>query len=375
MKIIIESKLLEFFEIGARVKQINLARRKFILQFVIGIILSKSVNFSAIAEYFSPDAELKSHIRRMERFFAEYDLDYVQIAILLMCFLPAGKLHLSLDRTNWTLGDKEINFLVLSAYRCGVGVPLFFELLDKKGNSNTQERKAILKKLLRILPVKQIASFSADREFIGADWYYFLVTNKIPFYIRIKSNQKVSLNGVEFEAKYLAIFGQQKHYCNIRHQGYRLHLASKKLRFKAKEEERYLLVLTNAKVEQALNIYRLRWSIEVCFQCLKKRGFNLEDTRLKKEGQLKKLFAMVAIAFAACLEIGIQRHQAEKPMKKRKNGYKPNSFFRHGRDKIRRLFLHQQQLFEQAVLCLNSLFDKIYDNQIQWQNLNFILRL
>ena len=116
MKIIVESKLLRFFDIGSRVAKINLARKKFILHFVIGIILSKNVNFPEVGEHFPPDVELASHIRRMERFFKEYKLDYTQIAMMLMCFLPPGQLDISVDRTNWQFCGQNINFLTITAY-------------------------------------------------------------------------------------------------------------------------------------------------------------------------------------------------------------------------------------------------------------------
>ena len=111
MQILSRSKLLEFFDIGSRVQKINLARKKFMLQFIMGIILSKNVHFSAVAEHFPPDVDLDSHIRRMERFFKSYQLDYVQIAVMLSCFLPPGQIHISIDRTNWKFKEQDINFL------------------------------------------------------------------------------------------------------------------------------------------------------------------------------------------------------------------------------------------------------------------------
>lgn len=185
------TKLLEIFNIGLRVGKINLARKKFMLNFAIGIILSKNVHASDVVSHFDPNVELASHIRTAERFFNEYKLDYIQLAVLLLCFLPPGRIHIAIDRTNWKFGAQNINFLTITALRRGVGIPLLFELLDKKGNSNTSERKLLFKKLLRILPAKQIAGFTADREFIGQEWYNFLLINKIPFYIRIKSNTLV----------------------------------------------------------------------------------------------------------------------------------------------------------------------------------------
>lgn len=101
------TKLLEIFNIGLRVSKINLARKNFILNFALGIILAKNVHASDVVSYFDPEVELDSHIiRRAERFFNEYDLDYTQIAILLMCFLPPSRLHIAIDRTNWKFGEK-----------------------------------------------------------------------------------------------------------------------------------------------------------------------------------------------------------------------------------------------------------------------------
>lgn len=372
---IVETKLLEFFDIGSRVGKINLARKKFMLHFSIGIILSKDVNFPAIAEYFNPEVELKSHIRRMERFFDEYQLDYVQIAVILLCFLPAGRISISIDRTNWQFGNRDINFLAITAFCKGVGIPLFFELLDKKGNSNTTERQALLKKLFRVVPPKQVLAFTADREFVGEKWYKFLIKNKVPFYIRIKSNYRVSLCGVTFEAKRLAISTRKRVFENISMHGLKFHLATKLIGHQKDSEDRYLLILTNAAADKAIDIYRQRWSIEVFFQSVKKRGFNLENTHLTGLPKLKKLFAFVSLAFACCLKIGIWKHEHQKPMKKKKNGYKPNSFFRYGLNEIRRALLHFHITVKLALDMMDNLIRQLRDNHQLWSTLNFILKL
>ena len=369
------TKLLEIFNIGLRVGKINLARKKFMLNFAIGIILSKNVHVSDVVVHFDPNVELASHIRKAERFFNEYQLDYLQLAVLLLCFLPPGRIHIAIDRTNWKFGAQNINFLTITAFCRGVGVPLLFELLDKKGNSNTSERKLLFKKLLRILPAKQIASFTADREFIGQDWYNFLITNKIPFYIRIKSNTLVEFNGVTFHASDFALGKHKRTFENIRVQRFRLKLATKIIGHEKDKEDRYLLILTNTNVEKAIDIYRNRWSIEVFFQSIKKRGFNLENTHLTKLPRLKKLFAIVSLAFCACLNTGLWKHDKIKPMKKKKNGYKPYSFFRYGLDELRRVLLHPHKLKKLALQIFENLLYKLKENYEMWSNLNFILRL
>lgn len=369
------TKLLEIFDIGLRVGSINLARKKFMLNFAIGIILSKNVHASDVVLHFDPSVELESHIRKAERFFNEYQLDYIQLAVLLLCFLPPGRIHIAIDRTNWKFGAQNINFLTITALCGGVGIPLLFELLDKKGNSNTSERKLLFKKLLRLVPVKQIAGFTADREFIGQEWYNFLITNKIPFYIRIKSNTRVELNGVTFHAANFALGNRKRIFDNIRVQHFRLKLATKIIGHEQNKEDRYLLILTNADVEKAIDIYRNRWSIEVFFQSIKKRGFNLENTHLTDLPRLKKLFAIVCLAFCACLHTGLWKHDKVKPMKKKKNGYKPFSFFRYGLDELRKALLHSHKLEKLVLQIFENLLSQLKENYSMWSNLNFILRL
>lgn len=368
-------EIFDIFDIGQRVEQINLARKKFMLDFAIGIILSKNVHHSAVVIHFDPSVKTASHIRRAERFFNAYELDYIQIAILLMCFLPPGRIHLAIDRTNWKFGKHNINFLALTAYCKGVGIPLFFELLDKRGNSNTRERKKLLRQLLRILPPKQIASFTADREFIGNEWYNFLIINKIPFYIRIKSDTRIEYNGVKFHAARFALGKNKRCFENIRIHRFRLHLATKLIGYEVDKEDRYLLILTNANVEKAISLYRNRWSIEVFFQSLKKRGFNLENTHMTDLGRLKKLFALVSIAFCICLKAGVYKHQKIKPLRKKKNGYKSSSFFRYGLDYMRKALLHFLYFKNRILDFLEVLVNELHDNAQMWANLNFILKL
>lgn len=369
------TKLLEIFNIGLRVGKINLARKKFMLNFALGIILSKNVHFSDVVSHFDPEVELDSHIRKAERFFNQYQLDYIQVAILLLCFLPPGRLHISIDRTNWKFGKQNINFLTVTALCNGVGVPLLFELLDKQGNSNVDERKALLKKLKRILPIKQIASLTADREFIGKEWYNFLIINKIPFYIRIKSNTKIEYQGVTFSATWFAVDNKKRFFENIRIHGFRLKLAAKQIGYEKDNEDKYLLILTNASVKKAIDIYRSRWSIEVFFQSIKKRGFNLENTHMSDLTRLKKLFAIVSIAFAACLKTGLWKHQKKKPMKKKQNGYKPNSYFRYGLDEMRKALLHPHKMKDLLQLIFENLLFQLKENYYSWTTLNFILKI
>jgi len=53
----------------------------------------------------------------------------------------------------------------------------------------------------------------------------------------------------------------------------------------------YLMIVSNYFSETVMDDYKRRWEIEVLFQCLKSRGFNFEETHLKDEERLKRLFS------------------------------------------------------------------------------------
>ena len=62
----------------------------------------------------------------------------------------------------------------------------------------------------------------------------------------------------------------------------------------------------------------------------------MEDTHLDKIDHLRKLFGLVAIAFAVCLHIGRWGDQHIKPIEIKNHGYKANSLFCHGLECWRR---------------------------------------
>ncbi len=65
---------------------------------------------------------------------------------ILSPYLPQGvDIVLSMDRTNWKLGSININILMIGVV-LGNGklLPLYFELLNKKGNSSQKERQDLM---------------------------------------------------------------------------------------------------------------------------------------------------------------------------------------------------------------------------------------
>ena len=103
-----------------------------------------------------------------------------------------GSWLLALDRTQWRIGTKEVNYLVLAVVTRRFRAPLAWTLIEGRGASSTEARIALIKRYLAHFPASSIRLLLADREFIGADWLKFLNDNNIPFVIRVRENLRVT---------------------------------------------------------------------------------------------------------------------------------------------------------------------------------------
>ena len=174
--------------------KINLSRIKLISHFIIALCKVQTVTFEKLANAFETSVDSKSSLRRIQRFIAYYTLDEHLIARLIFSLLPKQEgFDLSIDRTNWKFGQTNINIFMLGVVYKGVAFPLLFTMLDKRGNSNSQERIDLVNRFIRLFGKDVIKSIVADREFVGDRWLDFLNRNGIKYYIRIRNNFKVEL--------------------------------------------------------------------------------------------------------------------------------------------------------------------------------------
>lgn len=313
----------------------NLARKKFVILFILAMIKTRAVQFCEVAQALNDKAKATSNEVRIQDFFREVSLDYEQVALLLAFFLPRrGKITLCIDRTEWDFGKCQVNILMIVARCKHTTIPLYWELLDNKsGNSNTNDRIALLKKCIRLLGAKRIGLFLGDREFIGHAWLKFLKSQKIPFCVRVPKHHKVTrffnIDKQKETIEELLKNRKTLRITNCMVDGIWGNVYAKKLK------DDILFLFGTAKTEYLSQFYQKRWRIECFFQNVKKRGFNLEDTHLKKLKKLKKLVAMVSIAYAFATNMGLHHHKKVKPIPLKNHGYKANSFARKGIDLIR----------------------------------------
>ena len=170
-------------------KNINLAHIKLISLFIAALCKAKTVCFSFLSTVFDSHAKSASCLRRIQRFFAEFDLDRDLIARVIFRLLPVkGPLCLAIDRTNWRFGSTDINIFMLAVVHDGVAYPLLFSMLSKKGTSNTRERIELVQRYIRLFGAESIDCLLADREFVGEHWVKWLNDNGIRYHIRIRDN-------------------------------------------------------------------------------------------------------------------------------------------------------------------------------------------
>lgn len=316
-------------------EKINLARVKFISAFIIALCKVQTVGFEKLATAFESNAKTESSLRQIQRFIADYVFNPDLVARLVFSLLPEKPPYrLALDRTNWKFGSKNINILVLSIVYQGVSFPILFSMMNKFGNSSTQERIELLERYINLFGFEDIDCLLADREFIGDKWIGFLNDYKIRYYIRIRENFKVYIprNGHIIKAAWLfnrVKLNQFMHYKRIVKVNNQLCYISGSKVLDKKGVPEFQIIISFNKPEKANEIYKQRWQIESAFKALKSSGFNIEDTHLTELDRVEKLFALVIIAFTWVYKIGIELDKL-KPIKNKKHGRRAYSFFKYG---------------------------------------------
>jgi hypothetical protein len=300
------------------------ARLTFLAQFLLALFKVKSVNLAELAQGFAGPAQVASHYKRLQRFFRAFTLDYDVLARLLVRLFPVGEgpWYLALDRTNWKFGKTDLNFLILGIAHQGMALPILWTVLDQPGNSDTEERIALLQRFLAVFGASSIRALLADREFVGEDWVQWLQREGIPFYLRLKRNTLIP-NAWNVPMRADVLFQSLKPGRTRSLEGRRpvwgcfVHLSALRLT----DGDFLIIASSGASQHEAFTAYLRRWEIETLFGALKSRGFHFEDTHLTQPERISKLLALLALAFAWTYRTGeALAEQHPVPFKKRSSG-------------------------------------------------------
>jgi hypothetical protein len=94
--------------------------------------------------------QINSSYMRLIRFFKmKYIGEFITgIRSLLLSISETDLTYLIVDRTNWKGGEKNFNLLTIGNLLRHVFSPLYWIQLNKRGNSNTDDRKALIEGLI-----------------------------------------------------------------------------------------------------------------------------------------------------------------------------------------------------------------------------------
>jgi hypothetical protein len=265
-----------------------------------------------------------------------------------------------MDRTNWKIGKTNINILYLGLLLPnGSFIPILFDPLDKRGNSNTSERKDILGRFCELWQQNglQKGVFLADREFIGVQWFKSILKAGFSLVIRLRStdyfNDLCSQRNREAEKMHKIIEKVVKRYgffrseITLEGQTFYYIVLPINVKKQRKSDEKYIILISDSpNVPLVSEQYRLRWKIEVFFFNIKTNGFNVEDINLKDPEKIQLMLAILAFLYALIQKEHLLNAKNIKEKKYKHGTSKAISIFRNSYDDFKLKILNIKQLIK-----------------------------
>ena len=335
----------------------NGKRIDFLARFMLALISVRTVNLAEIALAFGGQAQVESKYKRLQRFLKDFELNYDLIAELIVNLIPVNPpWYLTIDRTNWKFGRIDINILVLGIAHKGIAFPLCWTLLPKAGNSNTQERIALMEQFIRLFGQDKIACLLGDREFKGKEWFDFLLDSRIKFRIRLPKNTLIENSRGRLVSAFTLFRNLKVHQHRVLGTkrlvwGHKLYVAGSRL-----SKGDFFIVVSSDSPANILTDYAKRWEIETLFGCLKSRGFRFEDTHLTRPERISKLLSLLAITFVWAYLTAEWLFKKQKLIPFKKTINRPlKSVFRYGFEYLRNIILNLQQNFQSFIQVVKLL--------------------
>lgn len=325
----------------------NKARINFLAKFLVALVQVKTVNLVQVSSVMSGRAKPDSHYKRIQRFLRFFHLPFAELARFVIALIGLKPpFVITIDRTDWYLGETPLNVLLLGIASQGISFPLLWTILEKKGCSDTAERITLIEDYLRLFGRQSIEFICADREFIGVDWLAYLCRERIRFRLRLKENLLVDNSRHSKRVAARNLFRTRRAGVGVLLAGPRQVLGQSLFVMGMRRSDgEYVIIVSTEESEQMLSDYARRWGIETLFGCLKTRGFCLEATHVTDKERLRKLLALMVLAFCWAYRTGQWLTETD-PLRIKKHGRLAKSIFRHGFDYLRRILCNQDCLLE-----------------------------
>ncbi len=282
-------------------------------QYLILIILInllqnlKTVRLEELARRFPVPIQLRSRVKKIQRFLSlnQFEIKKLWFPILIAWVEQAWNLEQSIelviDRSQW----RAINLLMVSIVYQQRAIPVYFTLLDNKGNSNLTQQQQVLLPVFRLLKDYKVTVLG-DREFCGVELgRWLLEVPKVNFSLRLKKNEYVELEEhIWFQLSDLGLTpGMSLYYQGVKvtkTKGFGgFNLAAKwKRNYQGKSSRETWFILTNMNsLAAATSAYAKRMGIEEMFRDFKKGGYNLEITRVG-DRRLISIILLICLSYS-----------------------------------------------------------------------------
>jgi hypothetical protein len=342
---------------------------KNLLLVMSSIIVKETINLNKLKHQIgvilgNENTQGDSHYRRLTRFFD--DLFHLRLlwksllkivieTLVLRLDKRGGHKYVLIDATCWEFGITKFHFLFISIVYEGISIPIFFVNLSKKGLSNFDERKRFLQMANILIPLKGM-TLLADREYIGREWFIFLVSElSLNFVIRLPQGDYKTDVGYLYGQFIRDIKKGKTKEISLSIGNNSFRIIGVKNKNPENKDDDLLILLTNLpnKKQKIINIYGLRWQIECMFKAFKSNGFNLEELGFTNPNKVRLMLCIVIACYVLCVCEGIKKIKKKAKKMKKDEKQKRISIFHQGYEIVN---LKAQKIVLFLDWLLNSIF-------------------
>jgi hypothetical protein len=189
-------------------------------------------------------------------------------------------------------------------------IPLYWQLLDKRGCSNIDEQKALITPVLELLSDYEVIVLG-DREFGSVKLASWLCQKQVKFILRVKQERYIQeessdyirlsdmglVPGTSFYLSEIKVT-KQKGFGNFYIAGYW------RRKYRGCQEDEAWYLLTNVgNLRQSIDTFKCRSGIEAMFKDCKTGGYNLEKSHANNQ-RLSSLILLIALAYSCAIVQG-----------------------------------------------------------------------
>jgi hypothetical protein len=294
-------------------KTTNIKQLVNLIWLVVGVITSRSIALSKIANSLPGDAEAESRVTRIRRWLMNSHVDvwslYQPILEHVLKRWQQAKLMLVIDGT-LVFGDRLQIYRLSLVHGCRA-IPLAWIVTKGTGLIEAQRMRKWFKRMAKFLkPYERKVTLLADRGFRDHDWAKLCQNVGWRYRIRVTKNTIVTFaDGRKVRIDQLGVKkGQIKCFQHIRLTvggQFPTHLTVSWTHGSPKEPAELIAIMSDQHAHpKRLIEYGLRMRIEQSFRDDKSGGFDMDHTRLQDALRLERLLLAVAIATLWCHELG-----------------------------------------------------------------------